>query len=142
MKTQDEIVDRFHARKANDLFGFEVCEYVRALDYEHAKPLLEPDVQPEDWKPDLLDDEAVRKTIRDYAAFAWDKANNRRGISVNRSIMHYVAWIWLIDEEFAAQIDRQFDESYAYYGKDILVAICERFDVDWRKLDDGTRVNE
>lgn len=141
MKTQDEIVARLRARQADDLFGFEIDEYVRALDYEHARPFLKPDVKPEDWKPDLLDDAAVRAQIRNYAAFAWRKANDRRGNSANRSILHYIAWIWLIDEALAEQIDHRYKTSYAYYGKDILVSICEHFDIDWRALDDGTRVN-
>lgn len=141
MKTQDEIVARMQERREKDPFGFEVGEYLRALDYDHVKPFLKPDVKPEDWKPDLVDDEAVRRTIRDYASFAWSKANGKRGISANRSIQHYIAWIWLIDTELADQIDHRFETNYAYYGKDILAAICEHFDVDWRALDDGTRVN-
>lgn len=141
MKTQEEIVARIQARREKDPFGFEISEYLRALGYAHAKPFLKPDVKMEDWQPDLCSDEAVRAAIRAYAPFAWGKANGKRGISANRSIQHYIAWIWLIDEEFADQIDHRFETNYAYYGKDILVSICEHYDIDWRALDDGTRVN-
>ena len=69
--------------------------------------------------------------------FAWDKANNCRGISASRSIDHYSVWIWLLGDE-----DKLSDiRDYEYYGKPQLVEICELYGWDHSKWDDGVRTN-
>jgi hypothetical protein len=71
--------------------------------------------------------------MHDYMSFAWDKANNCRGLSAGRSIDHMKAWLWLLGEsEMAAKIAH-----FSHYGKPQLRAICERFGWDWRAWDDG-----
>lgn len=137
MRTQEEIVQRIEDRRDKDLFGFEVAEYLVALDYEHAKPYLNPDVTEDEWQPSLRDDSAVRDWAIDYMDFAWEKANNCRGISAWRSLAHYVAWLWLLgDDELWPKI-----EKYEYYGKPQLREICGYFGLDPDKWDDGVRVN-
>jgi hypothetical protein len=69
--------------------------------------------------------------------FAWDKANNGRGISANRSIAHYQAWLWLLGVEWC---DTLMDD-YEFYGKPQLIRICEYLGLDPKQWDDGERVN-
>ena len=69
--------------------------------------------------------------------FAWDKANNRRGLSSGRSIDHMRTWLWLDGkDDLAEQI-----EDYEYYGKPQLVAVCNEYGIDWKQYDDGEWVN-
>ena len=140
MRTQEEIVERYQQRRVKDLLGFEVGEYIHYLDYEHAKPYLIKGTAAEEWKPLPL--KAVVSRMREYMSFAWSKANNCRGISANRSILHFIAWIWLSgDDAFSNEIDRDLEHNYFWYGKPILVKICEHYGWDSRQWDDGVRTN-
>lgn len=134
MKSQDEIVARIESRKADDFFGFEVSEYVDFLDYQHAKPYLKPEVTENEWKQT---DKTPKEVMIDYMPFAWEKANNCRGLSAGRSLKHYVAWLWLDgDNELWPTI-----EDYEYYGKNQLVEICNYLELNSSQWDDGIRVN-
>ena len=136
--TVDEIVERIEERQPKDPFGFEWKEYPIYLPFEKAKPYLQDTVKPEDWTdPPEQSRSAIVQMMLDYMAFAWGKANDCRGISSNRSVMHYVAWTWLAgDRDFSAQIDEMFRENYCYYGKPILWLICQKYGWDFRKWDD------
>ena len=135
MRTESEIIARIEARKDADIFGFEWPYYLSSLPFEAAKPYLKPEATGDDWKVKTLDE--IRAEAIDYMAFAWDKANNCRGISANRSIMHYQAWLWLLGEDWG---DTLMDD-YEFYGKPQLVRICEYFGLDSKKWDDGIRSN-
>lgn len=132
-RTQDEIVARIKARKEHDFFGFEVSEYVNYLDYAHAKEFLKPETTQEQWGKTGVRSPAG--AIKNYMPFAWDKANNCRGISAGRSICHMIAWLWLDGKDWAEI------ENYQYYGKPQLVRICEEYGIDWRPLDDNRWTN-
>ena len=131
MRTQDEIVARIKARKDQDFFGFEVSEYVDYLDYTHAKEFLKDDTNQEQWEKVRSEVKTPEEAIKNYMPFAWDKANNCRGISAGRSLMHMIAWLWLDGKDWPEI------ENYEYYGKPQLVRICKEYDIDWRALDDS-----
>jgi len=42
--------------------------------------------------------EAIIAKIVDYMPFAWEKANDERGLSAIRSIEHMKAWTWLLND--------------------------------------------
>lgn len=135
MKSQDEIVARVEARKGEDVFGFEVSMYIPFLDYAHAKPYLNDDVTSEQWKKES---KTPREKMVDYMPFAWEKANDGRGISAWRSLAHCVAWLWLDgDTEIWPTL-----EDYEFYGKPQLIEICKYLGLDSAQWDDGVRVNE
>jgi len=137
MRTQEEIVKRIGEREKNDMFGWEVHEYLPYLDYGHAKPFLKDGVKEEDWGREKR---TPAEKIKGYMSFAWDKANNCRGISAGRSLMHIVAWLWLDgQDEFLKEWHNL--EDYEYYGKPQLIAICELYGIDWEQYDDGVRTN-
>ena len=135
MRTQNEIVNRIKNRENNDVFGFETGEYISFLDFEHAKPFLKDGVTISEWKPSENIRENILGIMLDYMPFAWEKAKDCRGISAVRSIMHYVAWLWLLDDDFT------IDEDYQYYGKDELRKICAHYGWDADQWDDKIRVN-
>lgn len=141
-RTQDEIVERIKLKKEDDLFGFEVSEYISYLDYDHAKEFITKNTSADAW--DKITAGAKERNpvdiMRDYMPFAWEKANNRRGVSANRSIGHFIAWLWLAGEDSnCREIEEDYERRYCYYGKLILAKICERF--EFANLDNGERVN-
>jgi hypothetical protein len=142
--TQEEIVERFNARKDGDMFGDEVGMYLPYLEFNYAKPFLKEGVTKEEWDKDRvpLSREAVLKQMEEYMAFGWQKANDCRGLSANRTMAHYVAWTWLSgDREFAEQVQQEYNDNYQFYGKDILVMICKFYGWDHTKWDNGRRQN-
>lgn len=140
MRTQQEIIERFEQRTVGDLLGFEIGEYRPYLDYEYVKPYLKEGVTEVEWEPYALKN--VINRMEKYMSFAWDKANNCRGISATRSVQHYIAWIWLSgDDDFAKEIEQDYELHYCHYGKPILEKICNHYGWDWKQWDDGTRTN-
>jgi len=137
VRTQEEILKRIEARKKKDLMGFEWNEYICYLNYESAKPYLKKDITKERWGDEKGKEPAEK--IKDYMDFAWKKANDCRGISAGRSIMHMVAWLWL-DGQDEFLLNNNI-EDYEYYGKPQLIKICELYGIDWKKYDDGVRTN-
>lgn len=138
MRTPEEIMARMEAIENEDWLGFERTDLVIRLPWPAVRPYLNDeavakyDAGEEKWEPCTSD---PIQEIRDYMDFAWDKANNCRGISASRSISHLRAWLWLAGEdEFIERLDM---ENYDHYGKPQLRAICERFEIDWRQYDDG-----
>lgn len=134
-RAPDEVIARIEARKEADL-GFEWPIYLEVLTFEQARPFLKPEATGDDW-PTPKGLAQLREDAIKYMAFAWEKANNCRGISANRSIMHYQAWLWLLGETWG---DSLFDD-YEFYGKPQLVRICEYFGLDPKQWDDGIRSN-
>ena len=145
MRTQDEIVAELRRlnlkeNEFDDVLGFKRDDLAVALDFEHAKEFLVKEVTLEEWTGNggtqYSTDEAVLCRMHDYMDFAWGKANDCRGLSANRSIMHYEAWLWLLGGEHA-DFGAKLQENYQFYGKPQLKMICERFGWDWRQWDDG-----
>lgn len=143
MRTQDEIVAEL--RKADgelsDFFGTKSSDALEFLDFEHAKEFLKPEATAQEWesvvKPITRD--AIVKKISDYMAFAFEKANNCRGLSANRSISHMEGWLWILGDE---DLRREFDSiEYEHYGKEKLIFLCEHFGIDFKSLDNGIRTN-
>lgn len=136
MRTDEEIVARIQQRREADAFGFEWTLYVSRLTVSVAAPFVKDNSQ--QWAIQPRDHESVRKQCVEYMPFAWEKANECRGISANRSIAHYQAWLWFLGEESWG--DKLFDD-YEHYGKPQLVRICQFLGVDHKQWDDGIRVN-
>lgn len=136
-RTDDEIRSRIAELEHRDFFGFVRSDLIDYLPYADAKPFLKEGVTEADWTPRPRDDDAIIGQIREYMPFAWEKANDCRGLSASRSMNHMQAWLWMLGhDEAAAALD-----DYELYGKPQLRAICERFDIDWRALDDGRWTN-
>lgn len=134
MKTYEEIIARINERQSRDIFGFEASDLMGYLPWDRVKQFLKPNAQESDWKPLPRDKDAVTAQILAYMPFAWEKANNCRGLSASRSLSHMAAWLWMIEVDIPL-------ENYTHYGKPQLRAICEHFKWDWRQWDDGHWMN-
>jgi len=146
MRTQQEIIKRIEEIKDGDFFGFETSDLINYLDFETAKPFLKDTATPESWQSAREENgtigdtyECAKKELIEYMPFAWDKANDCRGLSAARSLNHFSAWLWLMGEDAMV---RNIKAGYSYYGKPHLVMICEKFGIDWKSLDNGAWVND
>lgn len=128
MRTDDEIVARVKSLKEGDFLGFQTGDLIMRLPFHvvAAEGLIKPEVRAESWTVSSRSSADVLNEMRDYIAFAWDKAMNHRGISAERSIGHYEAWVWLLgDPEFQA-VDWK---KYRNYGAPVLREICVYFNL-------------
>jgi hypothetical protein len=136
-RTQDEILAKIREWQPRDLFGFKTGDLIGYLDYEHAKEFLKEEVTADTWQPEPNNREAILLTMLEYMPFAWEKANGCRGISAGRSLAHYTAWIWMIEDE--AEFGNL--EQYEHYGKEHLRSICAHYGWNADQWDDGERLN-
>lgn len=140
MRTQEEIVARIEGCRESDMFGFEWPIYLEYLHYGNAKPYIKEEIKETEWAVNYPKDQIKCKAeAEEYMEFAWEKANECRGISANRSMAHYKAWIWLLGEDW---LDKTLEEGYDFYGKDILVKICDFLKLDSKKWDNGRRARD
>lgn len=134
MRTQEEIAARIKSKQDSDIFGWETNDLLECLDTDHFRPFAKADADLSEWTPESSEVADVRSRLIDYMPFAWEKANDCRGLSANRSVMHMQAWLWLMGEgELLDRVENQIE--YRQYGKPILTAICEHLGVDWRQWD-------
>lgn len=142
-RTQVEIVNRINLIEKEDFFGFQSSDLVSYLDYSNALPYINENLKKtlteSEWDEKYKAKLTPKELIQDYMPFAWDKANNCRGLSASRSVEHMKAWLWLDGEDILA--DRMGD-IYEYYGKTCLVVICLHYGIDWKQYDDGVWVND
>lgn len=127
MRTQDEIVARMEALKADDMLGFAREVLLVYLDFDHARPFIKSETTREQWDvaspPADRTDEGALKETREYSAFAWEKVSNHRGISASRNIDKMPAWAWLLGRDDL--IDDAMAVGYAQYGAPQLRVLCE-----------------
>jgi hypothetical protein len=139
-RTQEEIVARIREIQPVDFFGWEATDLLAYLSFELAKPFLKDDATAEEWaeadKP--FTRESVVAEIVEYMPFAWDKANDQRGISANRSISHMRAWTWLLNDGTYEKMEAL---EYQHYRKEKLISFCESMGLDWKQWYDGERTN-
>lgn len=136
-RTPDEIIDRIADIKEDDFFGAETNNLVAYLPFELAKPYLDDTVTETAWTEYRTKVKSPLDSMRDYLPFAWDKANNCRGLSAGRSLMHIRAWLWLAG--YDELVDRLPD--YEYYGKPQLVMCSVLVAFNWAKVDNSVWTN-
>lgn len=81
-------------------FPFRFEDLVLFLPYEYAKEFLKPEVTEIEWEKDVLslDKELITNKIIDYLPFAFEKAEDERGLSAMRSIEYLKAWLFLFGD--------------------------------------------
>ena len=129
-----------------DPFGITMADPVEFMTFEQARPYLTEDAiekyesGKEKWTYEKYTPENVSNKIKDYIEFAWDKANDGRGLSAYRSLLHFSNWFYMFGNEPCDELAESLLD-YEYYGKPWLVIISELLDIDWRKYDDGWWTN-
>jgi hypothetical protein len=137
-RTDDEVVARIQELGADDFFGFERADLIETLPWELAIRFLNLDsgkFSKKEWKQRSRERDDVLALMLDYMPFAWNKANDCRGLSASRSMSHYAAWVWLLRVDFGDLSE------YEFYGKPNLVRICEHFGWDHKQWDNGVWTN-
>ena len=124
MRTDDEILARVEAVQNDDWLGTKAIDLLARLPFEKAKPYLKPDVDASEWKILPRDRESMLAEMLDYMPFAWEKANDERGLSAGRSMAHYSVWTWLAGDDLGDLTE------YDDYGKDNLRRICKHYGWD------------
>ncbi len=137
-RSQQEIVNRMKELEREDFFGVIRGDLLYYLDFTHAKPFLKDGVTEADWN-DSRDTKPPLEVAKNYLPFAWDKANNCRGLSANRSVNHFEAWLWLAGIDGFHKVS---DSEYEYYGKPVLVIVSIILDFPWRDHDRDGWVND
>lgn len=136
IRSQEEIYNLIQSfTRLDDFFGVKKGDLIFYLDWDHAKEFLK--CSEHEWNTREGQDKNPVDEMKSYMPFAWDKANNFRGLSAARSLDHYAVWLWLIGEE---EIPKTFP-NYEFYGKPQLIDICEFLGLDHTQWDDGVRKN-
>ena len=103
MRTQQEILNKIEELVNNDIDSMYIIQndLVSFLDFEFAKEYLEEAAIEEVWGSTKLTNtvDSIKDIMREYLHFAFKKAGMQIGLFASRSMDHYYAWIWLIDEE-------------------------------------------
>lgn len=129
IRTIEEIHQKIEEGFQNDRFGFGVVDIIYALPFEEAKQyfkkefLEKPDAEEEFNKDHLKSKADVLEKMEDYLSFAYEKARGERGLSADRSIHHYIAWAWLIDDDFYKFLEKEYETNFYPYGIKILESI-------------------
>lgn len=133
-RSQEAILARIAEKEPRDWIGVIRGDLLEALSFENAKQFLKDDVTKEQWEEAAREFKPPLEAACDYMDFAWNKANNCRGISASRSVQHFESWLWLAG---ADGFDAVSDSEYQFYGKPCLVIAAAALGIDWRALDDG-----
>ena len=134
-RTTDEIIARIKEIDANPNISLSRMELLWYLPHDLAKQFLLTEFSK--WEVQPKNRDAIISQVHDYMPFAWDKANECKGLSAWRSMEHMSAWLWMLGEDLAAEDIEEYD----FYGKPQLAAICEHFGWDWKQWDWGGWVN-
>lgn len=128
LRSQQEILDRIEEIKKLDFFGTERSDLALHLLYDNAKEFLKPDVDKESWDREVRGRRAVLDEMRDYMTFALGKIEDHRGLSAGRSISHFRAWLWLLNDDELLEFS-YVTENYRNYGAPILRRIGEKYGI-------------
>lgn len=145
-RTPVEIVDKIKwldADSLRDWMGTMRSDLVNYLPFEFAKQWLKDGTTEEQWNETRRAASSGLDPLNEakqYMPFAWEKANNCRGLSASRSLDHMAAWLWLAGaDDFIIALKL---EDYEYYGKEKLTAICAYLNLDATQWDDDRWVND
>lgn len=134
MRTDAEILKRIREVDSEDLLGFEVSYLMEFLPYKLLPKKAQEKIDPTEWPETCRSAECIRERMVDYMPFAWEKANDERGISAYRSLCHYKTWLWMLGEDWG-----NITVGYTDYGKPTLRRLCEFLGLDSARLEAGER---
>jgi len=125
-RTIEEIVNYYKTIKADDFLGFQAEVLLSYLPAKTLRQFCKKGARLSDWKSYPLTKKQILKEMKEYMEFAWDKVENHRGISANRSIVKMRAWLWLLKNQELVDFANNPD-NYPNYGAPILKKICEKY---------------
>ena len=125
MRTYKEILSRINQIAPFDRFGFETSYLLEFLPYNALPEKMQEHADPCSWVAMDRTEEHIRTRMIDYMSYAWEKANDERGISAYRSMCHYNVWLWMLGEDWG-----DLTEGYTDYGKPTLRRLCDFLSLD------------
>ena len=113
----------------DDIFGFRFEALIPFLPFKYAREFLKEDIDEEKWKPTHIEPTRLNilKEIEEYIEFAWDKVENHRGLSADRSVTKIATWLWLLGESEDDFLRKYEITGYAQYGAPKLALVCNTF---------------
>ena len=131
VRAQDEIVARFEVYSntsfnASDILGWRREVLAEALDFEHARPFLKPDVTADSWDAVPTEEQLADKAAA-YLDFGYGKAIDHRGISADRSVSKLREFAWLLGRDDV--VEAMDKAGYAQYGAPKLLAFAVGMDL-------------
>jgi hypothetical protein len=133
VRTQEEILERYRKVQENDIFRFQASALLPYLSREQVEEFVKPGSDLASWEMFPLERSDVVAEIKEYMAFAIDKAINHRGISADRSIVKMREWAWILaKDDLLAEIDAA---GYVNYGAPKLKVICDHMGWGWADMD-------
>ena len=125
MKFQIEILTRIEILSSDMSRVDDICDLQRALTTEN---LMLLDNNSTNIEPQRINytDYTLLEEINTYMCFAICKAVEHNDLSSNRSIGHYKAWIWLLNDGNYDKIDW---DDYTNYGCPILLKIIALYNI-------------
>ena len=117
--------------KKEDFLGtsIDVIEFMQFEEVKERNLLKEDHIRKieqgeELWEPAVYNEKNIIQKIKDYLPFAWEKANDCRGISSTRSIIHFRNWFYMLGNKYTDKLVKEMNE-ISYYGKPWLYIISE-----------------
>lgn len=131
-REDDEIVRYYEKIAPADQFGIWGTELMLRLPLKTAERFMKKDHgwTEETWQKSMLkkDHESIVNEVEDYFQFAWEKAVGHRGVSANRSVIHYLAWSWLLNDMELFKFLME-PHNYANYGCPMLLAVAHKYEL-------------
>lgn len=118
IRKQEEILEKFKSiDQFDDFFGVQRTDLLLFMEFETAVPFLKDEYVKDvkSGKEEYKHKTDPKKEILSYLPFAFEKAENQRGLSAARSLDHLKTWIWLDDDKFYNEIIEDI-ENYTNYG--------------------------
>ncbi len=125
MRKPEDIKKFMEKFSKEDFFGVIRQDCISCLPYEAASEYLSEEVTADAWDARYLkNDEEVISEIIKYLPFAYNKAENERGLSAIRSLQHFLAWFYCLgNDEMVSTIHYMMNSDYAPYGMPVLQRI-------------------
>ena len=134
MRTTEEIVSRINEVSESDFFGAQTGDLLECLKFQDAKPFLKDTAEENDWKHIEPTSANIISQMKEYMSFALEKCEDHRGLSASRSIDHFRAWLWLLDDQETLKFIED-GNNYKNYGAPILKFICYKYGFEWRNYE-------
>ncbi len=101
-REDDEILRYYEKVKINDPFHIWGTEFLLRVPLEKAEKFMSPDHgwTPETWEKSMMkkDHQSLVFEIEDYFQFSWELALAHNGMGCSKSLHHYMAWAWLLND--------------------------------------------
>ena len=134
LRTQEELSAKFdELQKSGGFMDFRPEVLINFLSFESAKPHLKEDYIKEveagtkQWEQHTTVEKAAEEFL-DYMKFAWDKAEDERGISASRSVQKLGMWLWIMNRDDLRRIIED-DDLYNPYGAPALIEVCNQMGI-------------